>query len=490
MVFTGGRRRGRRTVSIVAVASGLVAAAAGPASAEDPAPDVTAPVITDLGIEPGKLMPRTFKFEPVVTDDVGVAKIEGSLAGQRYHVWCSLVSCTVETTNVEHDAEVPLAVWATDVAGNKSEVVTTTVRIDRESPTATLSPAVRSTMKSGPVTITLSKVPEDIATIEMTAGYKGEVLDSRTEGPWVFTWNAVAGAPRLHFRFVDRAGNEIIASSEYVVDDDAPIIERVDSVSTYSPGRVDLNDGWVGSFSRLSAKVRDASKVTRIEWRLNGKVASNSFEYFWIPGNLNATQAVVTVQVWDALGHASAPKLFRVNIDSTAPAMTVTPAEGALIRGTTFRTSVKATDPHGVSWVQLQGPDNPTGSRADTLTVPSGRDGARTVTWLSVDNLGNSVSADRTVIVDNTAPVVGYKSGPKNLSKLTGKTALTAAALDRNGILGVQLLVNGKVVATDVTGPYSFVLDPKKYGTTFTVQFRGYDKAGNYQHSAKLTYRR
>jgi hypothetical protein len=54
----------------------------------------------------------------------------------------------------------------------------------------------------------------------------------------------------------------------------------------------------------------------------------------------------------------------------------------------------------------------------------------------------------------------------------------------------VQLLVNGKVVATDVKAGYSFTLNPKKYGKKFTVQLRAYDRAGNVRYSGKLSYRR
>jgi hypothetical protein len=64
------------------------------------------------------------------------------------------------------------------------------------------------------------------------------------------------------------------------------------------------------------------------------------------------------------------------------------------------------------------------------------------------------------------------------------------AATDRNGVARVQLLVNGKVVATDSKAGYSFALNPKKYGKTFTVQLRAYDKAGNVRYTGKLTHHR
>jgi len=75
-------------------------------------------------------------------------------------------------------------------------------------------------------------------------------------------------------------------------------------------------------------------------------------------------------------------------------------------------------------------------------------------------------------------------------AKLTKKTTLAASASDKNGVAKVQLLVNGKVVATDTKAGYSFTLNPKKYGKKFTVQLRAYDKAGNVKTLGKRTYRR
>jgi hypothetical protein len=490
MVFTTGSRRRRGFVLVAAVVSGLVVAAASPALAEDPVPDVTAPVIVDLGVAPGQLIPRTFRFKPVVTDDVGVVKIDGLLDGLRYHVSCGLVYCSTVTDKVQHGAEVPLSLWAVDAAGNKSDVVTSTVRIDKQVGSVTLSPPRYSTLGSGPVTVRLSGLADDIVKVEMTSLFQGgEVLETRTEAPWEFTWDAVGDGTRPHFRLTDRAGNTGTQDSGYVVDAEAPVIERVDSASAYSPGRVDLGGAWVGQVSLLRPTIRDKSKGLRFEWRVNGEVAASTSYLSWVPANVPGPTADISLQVWDPFGYTSSTS-FTVNMDKDNPAMTVYPAEGALIRGTTFRTSVTATDARGVAYVALQAPDNPTGSRVDALTVPAGRDGACEITWLAVDNLGNAGFVSRTVIVDNTAPSVAYKKAPKNLTKLKSKTTLTATAGDRNGIARVQFLVNGKVAATDTRAAFTFTLDPKKYGKKFTVQIRAYDKAGNVKYSIKRTYRR
>jgi hypothetical protein len=194
--------------------------------------------------------------------------------------------------------------------------------------------------------------------------------------------------------------------------------------------------------------------------------------------------------IWDKAGNTD-ERCSEYVVDDAGPTATATPNNGVLIRGGKFTTSVKASDPAGLGRSYLSGTDGAGRPTSYTsASVVAGGDGKRTVTWVVLDKLGNQSTVTRTVIVDNTAPALALTKAPKNGAKLTKKVALTASATDRNGVARVQLLVNGKVVATDTTAAYAFTLDPKKYGKKFTVQLRAYDKAGNARNSAKLTYRR
>lgn len=496
MVAGSIRRRNLRSALVAALMSGLVVSTPIPAFAVEPVPDRTAPVVVDSGITAGQTIPAVFTFMPVVTDDVGVVRLEAYLGVWALRVPCQFDTanptspaafCKVLTNSMPDGSETYIVVRAFDAAGNQSPISKTPVRVDNTSPTAALSPAVGSSVTSGPVTVTLSGLPGDIKTVEMLEGHSlGKVMDARTEGPWAFTWNAVDGAPTPLFRLTDQAGNVSHRASEYLVDDEAPIIERVDFLGSYSQNRLDLGGGWAGEVSHLKATVHDESRIAGTEWRVNGEITSNDSRFYWNARTFPHPTAEVTVKVRDAAGHTSS-KSFVVNIDKKAPAMAVYPAQGTLVRGATLRTWIKATDPHGIAYTALTDPATSPGT---SFTIKSGRDGARTLTWMSIDTLGNYAYAKRTVIVDNTAPGVAFKKAPKSTAKLKTTTKLTAAATDRNGIARVQLLVNGKVVAADTKATYSFTLNPKKYGKKFTVQLRAFDKASNVKYTAKRTYRR
>ena len=121
------------------------------------------------------------------------------------------------------------------------------------------------------------------------------------------------------------------------------------------------------------------------------------------------------VRVSDAAGHSSTAT-FRLTVDNAGPTVSaVTPANGTLVRGSTIRTTIKASDPNGIASV------NVTGLRSDNGTtqyVPAGRDGQRTFTWYVIDRFGNRTHVNRTVVVDNTAPAVTWAPTSGWLSRI------------------------------------------------------------------------
>jgi hypothetical protein len=195
----------------------------------------------------------------------------------------------------------------------------------------------------------------------------------------------------------------------------------------------------------------------------------------------------VQIYVTDRAGNVSGG-MNQYRVDTTGPKVTsVTPAHGTLVRGT-VRTTVTATDPAGVASATVRG-GRATSSRYTWVVTPKAQ-GPFTIEWTVTDRLGNRTVARRTVVNDTVKPSLRVTKAPKKGTKLTRSVRLTAAAADRNGVAKVQLLVNGKVVATDTKAGYAFTLNPKRYGKTFTVQIRAYDRAGNVTTTGRVTYRR
>jgi hypothetical protein len=452
-------------------------------------PDLTAPMIDDPGIVRDQLVPAVLNFRPTVMDNVGVTKLEAFINGQ-IPVGCTLpdgvAACRALLGNLTNDKDATITLRASDAAGNRSEV-SVRVHVDNVAPTGTLSPVAGSSVRSGPVSVTVAGLADDTAKVVMLDGSSQVELAARTEAPWTFSWNAVNNAVAPWFVITDRAGNSTTRAAGYLVDDEAPVVQRVDFAGSYSTNRLDTGTGWVGAVSTLRPAIQDESRIARAEWWVNGVLKSTDETFAWDARAFTPATATVELRVWDAAGN-TAKKSFRVNIDKAAPAMTVSPAERKLVRGKTFASSLKVSDPHGVAYTALEKPVY-AGSKT-AVQLSAGTDGAKTLTWLAIDKLGNYAYVKRTVIVDNTVPALQVTKAPKSNAKLSKNVTLTASASDRNGVAKVQMLVNGKAVATDSKAGYSFTLNPKKYGKQFTVQLRAYDKAGNIKYSAKQTYRR
>ncbi|WP_328465113.1 S8 family serine peptidase [Actinoplanes sp. NBC_00393] len=108
-----------------------------------------------------------------------------------------------------------------------------------------------------------------------------------------------------------------------------------------------------------------------------------------------------------------------------------------------------------------------------------------------VDKAGNVTwTGYRTLIADNIKPVVKITKAPANKAKVKGTVAVYVSATDKSGISKVQLLVNGKVVATDTKAGWALSFKVAKQAKTMKVQVRAYDKAGNVTNVASRTYYR
>ncbi|MEU4155873.1 galactose oxidase-like domain-containing protein [Actinoplanes sp. NPDC026670] len=177
----------------------------------------------------------------------------------------------------------------------------------------------------------------------------------------------------------------------------------------------------------------------------------------------------------------------RTAADFSGPAAKVRfPVTDGYIRaGASLR--VDAADPSRVTGTELW----INGKRQSSLRWDTAaKDGTATMTVRVYDSLNNLTQISRKVIVDSRKPTLRITSAPANNSKLRKKTTIAVTATDKNVITRVELLVNGKIVATDKKAAYRLTLDPAKFGKKFTMQVRAYDRAGNVVYSTKRTYRR
>ncbi|MCU7729973.1 Ig-like domain-containing protein [Actinoplanes sp. KI2] len=259
-----------------------------------------------------------------------------------------------------------------------------------------------------------------------------------------------------------------------------------------------VTDGVVKAGAEIRVQATDASKATDAELLIDGKlvdtkkIAQDRAALRWDPAARDG-KATMTVRVYDSLGNVTT-KTQSVLVDNAKPVLTVTP--GTYARGTTITAGATAVrDASGLTQLRVHIDSEPavTATAAPwtvRLTNNNRRDGKHTITFEARDKAGNVTVLQRPLYLDNQKPTVSFKSAPKNNTKLHGPVTITANAADNLGVQQVELLVDGKVAGTDTTAEYRFTLTPSRYGTTFTVQLRAYDRAGNVAYGEKRTYRR
>ena len=169
--------------------------------------------------------------------------------------------------------------------------------------------------------------------------------------------------------------------------------------------------------------------------------------------------------------------------DTIAPTTDVTaPTEGAEVFGSTSVTA-NAQDNIGVTSVALRvdgaiiATDN---SAPYAFTWNATAVGPHTLQTVASDARGNSglsTIVNVTVVGDTTNPTTEITS-PAEGAEVLGSTPVNATASDNRGVTSVALLVDGAVVATDNTLPYSFTWNATAVGP-HTLQTAATDAAGN-----------
>jgi len=179
--------------------------------------------------------------------------------------------------------------------------------------------------------------------------------------------------------------------------------------------------------------------------------------------------------------------------DTTLPTVTLTaPANGATVSGAAVTVSATASDNVGVFGVQFKldganlGAEDTTSPYAVVWNTTTVVNGSHTLSAVARDAAGNTrTSAAVTVTVSNapdTTPPSVALTTPANGATVSGTTvAVSATVSDNVGVAGVQFLLDGVALGTEVTSaPYTVTWNTVSTSNgTHTLAARARDGAGN-----------
>lgn len=368
-------------------------------------------------------------------------------------------------------------------------------------------------------TVTGTAVPVKVTTIDMSNIFQVRITDYRGEiangwflrPPYETTFNANAVTLRpgpyiLHATAEDIAGNIGTGDVEINIKDIRP---PGVNLGLSRPPAINYRRGTINVIESGS----DDDKISKIEIYLDGTLVFSSTTLSCLPfmGCFTATWSWNTdlaaqgthqlyAKAYDPTGNVGTSLTYTVFVDRTAPTTTlsVAPISSGTVSGNVTLTAVPS-DAVGVIKNVLFYQDSAyvgTASAAPyTAVVDTTKlsNGSHTFKARAYD-MTNNYSAFTTVTVtvangDATPPTVTLTAPVNGAFVGSNGATLSATASDTNGIAKVEFLVDGAIISTDTTLPYSVLWSTASVaaGTTHTVQARAYDTSNNMSTSALVT---
>jgi hypothetical protein len=273
-----------------------------------------------------------------------------------------------------------------------------------------------------------------------------------------------------------RIYNEALTATQIQADMNTPV--AAGGADTTPPAvnvTAPANGSTVGGTVTVTANAFDNVGVSGVRFTLDGanigaEDTSAPYSVTW-----NTTTAAngshnLAAVARDAAGNTTGSAVVTVTVnnfvDTTPPSVNITvPANGSTVSATVTVTAT-ASDNVGVAGVRFTldganlGAEDTSAPYSVTWNTTTAANGSHNLGAVARDAAGNSTgSAVVTVTVNNfvdtTAPTVSI-TAPANGAQVAGTVAITAAASDDVGVVGVQFKVDGvNVGAEDTTAPFS-----------------------------------
>ena len=456
--------------------------------------DNTLPDVALTSPAPGTLLGSSAVLEATASDNQAVSRVEFYVDGARIGTDTTAPYTMSWTTGYHAEGAHTLTVKAVDPTGNERTSAPVTVRTDLNWPSVALSaPAQNARLRATVQVRANASDSVGVARVEFFAD--GALIGTDTSAPYEVSWNTSTladGNHSLTARAYDQVNRTTLSAAVTVILDNTP----PDSVQLTSP----MPGTYLRGTALLEATASDSVGVSKVEFyrgaALLGTDTTAPYEVSW--NTLGAADGAhtLTAKAFDGIGNERNSTGVQVTVDNTAPVTAVSaPAQGALVRGI-VPISATASDAVGVERVEFYAGTTLLGTATtapyavswDTATVANG---GVTLTTKAYDTVGNvSVSAARTVTVDNSAPTVAITS-PANgtsFSFLTFSTTVQASASDNVGVTQVVFYDGATVIGTDTTAPYSvsWSLGGVPKGTHMLTA-KAHDAAGNVTTSAPIS---
>src|SRR5579872_1736279 len=395
-----------------------------------------------------------------------------------------------------------LTAVARDVLGVHwtSNAITVTVSNDTTPPAVSITAPAPGATVSGTIAVTASASDNtSVAGVQFLLDGSQLGVEDAT-APYGVSWattTAANGSHTLTARARDSAGNTTTS---------APVTVTVFNDTT--PPAVSITAPAAGATvigtTAVTATASDNGTVAGVQFLLDGaslgsEVTAAPYSVSWTTTTGANGSHTLTARARDGAGNTTTSAAVTVTVfnDTTPPAVSITaPGAGATVSGTTS-VSATASDNGTVAGVQFLLDGANLGSEATAApytvawTTTTSANGSHTLTARARDGAGNtttSAAVTVTVFNDTTPPMVSI-TAPGAGATVSGTTSVSATASDNGTVAGVQFLLDGASLGSEVTAaPYSVSWTTTTGANgSHTLTARARDGAGNTTTSAAVT---
>lgn len=450
--------------------------------------DAVPPVVSLTAPAAGTTVSGTVTVSATATDNVGVARVEflidGALAGSDASAPYGYSWNTAAVANGAHTVQARALDAAGNVASSTALTVTVTGGIeDTTPPTVNLVFPGNGSSVSG--TITLAADADDdfgVSAVEFFANGAslGTGSPSALAGPWTLSWNTTSvppGAVALSVLARDAKGNTALDNDTTVnVNQNLPTLDE--TFSARDGGDYFDTTGWSGSFSAdlANATVGVAGSQSSYGYASSGIGCSTGLKTRELSRSvtLGGTPRLSYSRRLDlkANTNASYSAYFRVRVNGTV-VQQQSVSNGVWLESTFQRFEELDLSAWAGQTVSLS---FEVGANANVCLE------AWAKAWIDDIRVGNAQEA-----ADQVAPLVSL-TAPLNGATLSGSVDVIASASDASGVSKVEFYVNGSLLASDSSPPFTTSWNTASVANgSYALMARAYDPAGNVGSSAEVT---
>ena len=362
------------------------------------------------------------------------------------------------------DGTVVVTVTATDRAGHIA-IVPFGFIFD-STPPAIVAPSPAPYFAAGPV-LDFAVTDDHLSTVTMDLGAGPgafpDPYDLNTTGWGDRSWTVTVDA-------VDEAGNAARATLSFTTDSTPPSLDLAGGTPQFVQSsavlQVDVSDANLAAVAFTAANATGGG---------SGTLASP----YEIPVSAwGEGDRTLTLSAADLAGN-TAERSYRIVIDDTPPALTITPPGGLIRPGTDVELTAVDENP-GTAGFTVDGTSGPPFASAVLLGTVSWRDGSVPVVLTATDLAGNTATLEREFLVDGTAPVVSIEDREADPGTLT----ITATVMDLHpGPVVLEYSSDGATWTSFPMGrgagnEYSATITVTVAGT-YSLRVTAADQAGN-----------